>query len=838
MGMGMLDFINKIASLKRENELLGLSELFREKVIHTYQRVLLDELSAIVSENISEEETIENLKLILEKNWERIKGSLVCYTACPEDELTLLLCDIAEHISIKKKQDNKSAINFLMPTIKTESIQDNYPSLAPDDAEDQIPDLRDVLKTHILSSTTSYLIPVHLFCDYLTLPLNSFGKLPNCYFDFETMSEAELYVNENEHYRLLNHSKDTLALDHWKTQIEILSQSNINLLSRLNELTQSLYFNSVNGTGTETNAGDGTYPAIIRFNDYYSQLDKEQLDAVPASVKRELNTLLTLSSDANENINATENIETCIAIRREELVSVINKNISTLSTIDISDEQKNKLFIEAQSEFINAQKTLKENIECKNYMGCDAMGITHTLLKCLQIELDINSKLDLHNFMTLSEEEIIIICKTKKDLCQKIIKLLSNVEFFVLFVIETTPGRLKALLPFISDELSDILIQKSSDISACLVALAGERMEIIYQSLIANKIFGIINNSRDFNLLFSPLNMDQRRVVFDSLKNKFNAIIKSSDDLNNVLIYLNDEQKTYVYNQIKRRLPKMIKNTYDFNLALQFLTPTLRSMMFNDFKEKILPMIMEKQGYIANGLDVLLEYLQIEQCNYICNDLLKGKMFDTIQCATGFYTILLILNNEKRTLIFNNFKNELHKIIKSPADFRKVLCCLNSEQRTIVFNEQRNNLYTMIMGGWFDRTTTRSNRLRDVLRHLNLEQCKIVCNDIIQSKLPGIILEHNSLVRMLSSLNIKKCQIVCKAIKNNLATTGISQNWRDITHNHQFLALPESKRLLVFNMLEEVKSQKKRSRTDFLDGSADENESPRKRQMTTSCVIS
>lgn len=305
----------------------------RERVLLAYHNRTLGKLHEIFDKPFSVD-TIDNLQQFLEENWTLIKGSSLSYTALPDYELTGFLSEIAELIvqeknkHIKPKDEPLGVVKMLMPTLKTDSNSENYPPLGPELETSYIKgklvekwisqpvDIRVVLRTHILDKQGLSLLPLKL-CTELDLSIPS-QTLANPYYDYKSES-MDAHINEAEQQRFSSHSASAQALFEAKKQYEILVNDQSNLLGHLRRLLRLLYFNSADGVGEESNAGQGTYAAIINFNTYYDTLRAEEKARIPAGLKAEIDKLLDLSSNSESNMNATENIQTCIAMRRSSI---------------------------------------------------------------------------------------------------------------------------------------------------------------------------------------------------------------------------------------------------------------------------------------------------------------------------------------------------------------------------------------------------------------------------------------------------------------------------------------------------------------------------------------
>tara|TARA_R110002110_G_scaffold33533_1_gene114846 strand:+ start:169908 stop:172574 length:2667 start_codon:yes stop_codon:yes gene_type:complete len=705
MLLGMIK--EKIETLMQEQSTLN-SETFKERLVCTYQGQLLEALNTACTEQQSIS-ALKELKDILARNWTLVQGTLLSYTARPEDELTLLLCDIAEYISQNDIDEAKSAIDLLMPGIATESIDEGYPDLSGRNA----PNIKEIIKTHIQSKSGAYLIPVGLLAK-LTLPWGAQDKLFNYYY-CANMPGEEGYVCEEDYHRLLEHSPDTQALSALKQTCETLILDGKNLLGHVHQLIQSLRSNNAyDGIGTQERAGERVYTAIIAFNEYYRNLGDEARSRIPDAVKSELELLLNLSSDKTVNINATETIQTCIKTRQAKLEAAIKSHESELAEIDIDGATKRDLVEKVIKQFESAKKHLTSNYKG----GTDNLGISVALLTELNMRFSISSKSEFKDFMTSSIEEIKAMGENNSALREQIIEQLATIESFVIFCVETGPERLHAILSLVGNDLAKRIITQPSDFSACCLALEGERFEVVCCGF-KNHLFNILRSGGDFGQVLLNLNVEQRTAVYEIFKDRLPSIIKSSQDFLFVLTHLTIEQRTAVYIVFKEQLPSIIKDISDFCRVLECLSFEQRTAVY---------------------------------------EIIKDYLATIIQCVNGFRAVFERLNNEQRTDFYEIFKDRLASIIKYGLDIGLVFYLLNDEQRTDFYELLKDRLPSII---------NNANDLGPLLRFLNVEQLTAVCM-ALEEHPPRIINCGNDFRSVVDYLNAEQCAAFCGVLKNHL----------------------------------------------------------------------
>lgn len=191
-----LNLINRARKLKNEIRHLT-SDSFKEQAILKYQHQLLNKLiTALTSRNTPLRSTEQTLK----DNWQQIRGTVLTYTARPADDLTILLCEVADFLSENQRtKEKKYPIQYLMPGVGIERLDNETNPLTTWP-------LTQILKTHITSNSAHTLIPVARLPELLeTTPNQRF----NHYFDYASMTGEDALISAHEMKRLIEHSTQT-----------------------------------------------------------------------------------------------------------------------------------------------------------------------------------------------------------------------------------------------------------------------------------------------------------------------------------------------------------------------------------------------------------------------------------------------------------------------------------------------------------------------------------------------------------------------------------------------------------------------------------------------------
>lgn len=679
------------------------------KVLLRYSQRVLNQLMAIFNESQTNSALITQLELFLEDNWQLIKGTSLCYTALPHHEVTALLSGIANYIvqeknSGKTNTDNPAAsVKILMPTVCTESMSDDYPSLEPtfDGNEGQWidVDLAKVLQTHILSSNGLSLFPVALF-GKLDTDIDS-QRLFNPYFDERTHTADTVYLNSDEYERLIEHSPLTKAIVEAKTYYETFLADNNNLLGHLRQLCKKLVFNSVQVAGIELEASGGAYSAILEFNAYYNTIGNEK-DKIPRALRLKIENLPRFILDPVFNLDSTKSGETCVVSIRRDLVNAIIGHEQDLSAIAVQGVNKSTLLSQAEEQFNSSKRALIEAINQEDYVeGVDKLGLTVPLLMNFGIKFLISSERDLNTLQQLSPAAITNFFQDRK-LQQQLVRQLGSIEHALSFFMGMTPSQLKALLSLASPEFSQSMLKSPRDLLALFTGLDTVRCQLVcdafkssFQRIVTSvdsatrilrylepdqaslfgqtllEIFGkkvsqLVRSAEDFSNLLQYLRPKQREVIFAALVYKAPQLIQSTSDFKAFIQYLNPQQRTEVYKLMKNSLPEMIKGSWDVSNVLQYLDAEQREESFNGFLKSWIAQhfsLSDAHYFIKE----VLKYCDEAQCKIICESL-RG----TLTSIDHFLRVFDSLEAEKKTIFYAALREELPKLMKSAADLRSI----------------------------------------------------------------------------------------------------------------------------------------------------------------------
>lgn len=716
-----LDFFSeRLDTFRQVVAHLPAPELIKEKLIKAYSLKVGKELADLL-EKIkpqAEEQQLEALKNFLNKNWHFVQGSLLSYTALPQHELTLLLSGLAEYVVAMEKKKGLSTLRpigvleILMPGLSLESLNPSqyrhlYP-IAGSELKKKISwndvEVSKVLNTHILGKE-NYLIPIALLAQNPSK--QHFMRQVNPYFDIDYHSEGAAFFDEEEYTRLTEHSSFTRMIANLQQEFELLSQDQSNFLNQLNQLINALYANSTAGKGTEEICGEGVYIALVKFIEYYRLLSKDNLDKIPEALQREIQTLM-LYTEKKDNVS---NYGSCIATRRLALIAAIENKEILLSKISIDPTKKTELLQQVLERLEAAKKEFLAQLK-QDYEGEDSLTLTTALMEALDISWEIQSKEDLNVFSTLEPIEITKLLMQKPGLARQCIKIIEGLENFIIFCLEMSVYRLKALFSGLKTFLREEFIQDWEDLAALLIPLDLERTQIICEALqeelplifknvkdfptflnrigeaqkvlvfnhfIFNLPQLIGNDSLTFNLLAKSLAQTQRILLFNTFRASFANMIANTFDFSLIISAFAPKERALIFEDMFSELPKLIKICDDFCTVMEFLVPNQRTSVFKHLQDRLCRMI-----YDAEDFNEVSSYLAPDESGIILAAL-KDKLHLLIQSSEDFKNFCHYLIAEQSNVVLEALLPQLPSLIKDNGDLRMIVEFLNDEQRGIIF---------------------------------------------------------------------------------------------------------------------------------------------------------
>lgn len=500
-----------IKALKRK----GKSDFhIRVRIIQAYENRVVTFLESVFARTTEEKMQYDALKGFLQENWSLIQETFLAYTSSPEEPTTRLLCWVALYtFAIKENNDTPCPLALLMPGVALESPNE---SLAPDLTQiRQYQDMVFVLRTHVLGEGADYLVPASRLIDLVSKEGGSPQALGNYYFDCENPRHRnKAFLSAQDKLQLQTHSLEAKALVKAKEDYDQSLQTDKNLLFYLRQLCKMLYFYSKDGEGSETNAGGGVYAAILVFRDYYQRLENATKNTIPEPVRQEIDTLLGFAFDKNQNSNATANLNTCIATRRQALEKAIKEHEPMLLEIGLGTELRSSFSVARLADYEKAKHAFEQALNHKNLQGFDKRSINWPLIETLRIALEIKNSKDFKDMMSLNPEEIAILLEDEK-LQGQVVRCFETLDNLILMLIDNPIAKLAVLLEKCGKALTErFLTVHSYHTGMCFAALLSplNQEKFLLLSTCLSHIVQRVSLHEFCESLFNALNDTERAV--------------------------------------------------------------------------------------------------------------------------------------------------------------------------------------------------------------------------------------------------------------------------------------------------------------------------------------
>ena len=820
-----------------------LTHTFKQQSNEAYLNQVSAALQILLTLHDSYKRRKEALYTFLADNWLHIKSTHLSYTALPEHPVTKLMVRIAERLGAF---DKKQPIEILMPGLCTESQHDAFPNL------DKLP-LPMVLNTHVIVSLSQrYLLPVWLLLhdtslDSASSSLKSLQGLMNPYCAMDDTEHAYLAPEDLE--RLYYHSELTSQLQDNYKQYKLAATDQSNLLGQLNTLCLMLKaYDAHGGSGTQTNAAAGAYPAIMSFLKYYGQLN-------PIGLYRSEQALTLDMISEGRNLGyflVSEGSETglyCVS-QHDKSITLIGHAEKTLRyPVDLLQVEIYQDTQELRARLTQEHPTLIHAKNTNQYFlyGEKADGWEFTPI-VTQARIRFPEEINRIVTLALGNVPDVLYDAIERERAHHVQETLMD------YLVEAYPGGCDTLT---AEQLATIQTHTSY---AYLLAFKQVPESIRIQ---INQLYAFVQNptknvSATENLatcigtireaLMSEVAAHQtilegihwnKEQTQGNLQKTVDALCQKRTELIDAL-----QRGTYAgadplppTPEILRYLgiPLVIQTPAQLAWLCTFPTGILDAFLSDESNpgprnylqeecqslDDISMLLLEAPArsfgpllkaiqdqveiHILNRFKLagLLSFLSLEKCGALLHAI-EERLFHAIKHGYSLTHMLLNLDETRCALVLEVLKERLPTLIPSLEQLQYALNPLNDMQRMLVIEAVKGQLVSMITES-DDQNTTSAVKLASILKFLNIDQCKLVLN-AVQGKLIGtmedrsIIQNAKQLKDVLIELNGKQHDVLFEAIKGQLGS--IIQNSEQLSTVFQGL---HDKQRGIF--LEGLKSQ-------------------------------
>jgi hypothetical protein len=633
-------FVEKISQLKHETQCLDANT----SLLILKKAYLLNRLECLTY--IFKNEDIEDhLQEFFAAHFEQFHQTMFFYTVDVTHPFNKLLLEIASIFP--------HPFSVVCPNVSSISCMEGFADF------DENTDLTVLFQTHIMGGQGRYLIPIQL----LSIIDIAASRFPNPYFDYDVHPESAAYLNTEELHRLQYYHAQTQAWFEIRAQHQQLVNDKSHLLGILQELMAQMFFNSAHGgIGHAENAGSGVYAAIIRFNDYFNKIHVDDVARIPAPVLQQIKTLLSLSSDAAENSNATQEIKTCIGTQRENLLEQVQRYQDELMHIGLDSAEKAKLLSSIRQEFEQANTLL---VCSSAQVGSDKLKLPVHFFETLDIQLSFMHLEDVSNFLMHTVEFFPEIIQ-RQQLSHQILDFFLDFEHWVEFNLDLPIHLLRPFLKALGPKLFRYLVHQSAAIGIWLSLCNMDYFKVIMAEL-HEPIANFIDNVEGFCRILMLLKNEQHNYFFDQY---FDQMVAKMEDISQLVVLmsiLQKEQQMRLYDAILPKMDAMLHNGQDFARLLQILPHQKQQPLLLRYLPKLQLFI-----FCAVDVEAVFNVLPLScKQGFIEHMLQINRLF--IHSAYDFGKFMEILNESQRHVLWQEWRDELGLLISDGVGFSHVI---------------------------------------------------------------------------------------------------------------------------------------------------------------------
>lgn len=147
---------------------------------------------------------------------------------------------------------------------------------------------------------------------------------------------------------------------------------------------------------------------IITQQRGHTKQQDEEKHKIPELLRQQLEKLIELSRNvaANSSGGETAAVDTCLALRRHSIETVLHGHEVEVSSIGNSSESQVRRVAECREKYVQARQALESAVQNKTYHGVDRSSLTHQQLSSLGIQPIIRSLEDFNIVLDFDEQQL------------------------------------------------------------------------------------------------------------------------------------------------------------------------------------------------------------------------------------------------------------------------------------------------------------------------------------------------------------------------------------------------------------------------------------------------
>ncbi len=406
----------------------------------------------------------------------------------------------------------------------------------------------------------------------------------------------------------------------------------------------------------------------------------QENNRLPKPLQQEINLLYELVINPTKNINATENIDTCIANRRIGLMAKMQGHEALLSQISLTGNHKQSLIDNAKDAFNHARQNLTTTLDTTYHEGKDTLPLKMALFEAFNLTVRFQSEHDLPLLNGLSPDEINTLCR--EEAIQAQIQDLLTLDNLIILCIELSQDQLKAFLAVMADDtVVANVIETPARLAGLLINLNAEKFNIIVEALKEHLLTsGMIRNFNHVSGIIELLPAPQQKLVLDVFRDQFIQKKETSQGWESIVIKLNNHQdKDEFLQYVFDKLVAKVNSVEDFeNIAMK--VPFGCSIQLNQLNLQSITQLIQSVGDFYRLVKRLSENNKVEVYQHV-----KERLYELIQSSIQFDGINQLLPETIKAELFQQFKERIPQFIQSAIDFFWGIQHLQEKNKTEVY---------------------------------------------------------------------------------------------------------------------------------------------------------
>lgn len=207
---------------------------------------------------------------------------------------------------------------------------------------------------------------------------------------------------------------------------------------------------------------------------------------IPEALHKSIDLLIDLSRNPESNVNATENMLTCVGLRREEIEAAMKGQSELLAAISHTENTRAAQINEAQQELECLEANFKASLTAGTYSGSDKLFAIKQFFNTFGVLLQYRNLDDLRFIMSLNPEELKELI-TVSNGNSELVLLFKFYDELADFINDYSSEKIRIILEATAPHLIQHLTLKHEHFEALLFGQSDEKFKTIARFLIEHQ---------------------------------------------------------------------------------------------------------------------------------------------------------------------------------------------------------------------------------------------------------------------------------------------------------------------------------------------------------------